>query len=486
MRSPLRDRTSTSLDSRWIRLAPVIATFLALAALVAFPWIASWRLAKLRLYTAETIAPARRLVRDIPAALALELAAQDQAETSRAPELARSHNEAVAIETSRDSALSALAPRLDNRLAEDIARLRLLTAQWRAERAGDATAAGTGVSLSDVLAVAARLDTGLMERQVQQGLHIRSLETENVLLSTVLVPLLALVMIAILRTGRRMTALAKDAEASRVALAVASERKVTWLRGLTHDLKNALGTAGGFASLLLEETSGPLTTEQRDHVTRLRRILERTTVEVEDALTVARAEAGALPVRRRAEDLRAVALESAADYVVAAERAGLTFTVEFADDLPQVDTDGSLVSKIIGNLLSNALKYTPAGGRLWLRASSRLTNAQGEGPWVVLEVCDSGPGIPAAIREQVFDEFFRAPTATTTASGQGIGLAMSRRVARLLGGEITLGSGDGPGCVFTLWLPAPSRGAAHPESAPPRGERTTNGLYVRAERGAVA
>jgi signal transduction histidine kinase len=245
---------------------------------------------------------------------------------------------------------------------------------------------------------------------------------------------------------------------SRRALAVAAEQRVTLVRGLTHDLKNRLGAASGFAALLRDEIAGPLTPEQRDYVARIGRIIEQTIASVENALTVARGADASLPVRRHQEDLRALVLESAADYVAAAERAGLTLLAEFTEDLPSVETDPSLVSNIIGDLLSNAIKYTPAGGRIWLRTSSRtFTSSEGRmGPWIVTEVRDTGPGIPAALREQVFDEFFRAPDADTRAGGQGIGLAMSRRVAHLLGGDLTLESEEGQGSTFTLWLPAPS------------------------------
>jgi hypothetical protein len=95
-------------------------------------------------------------------------------------------------------------------------------------------------------------------------------------------------------------------------------------------------------------------------------------------------------------------------------------------------------------------------------------------------VHDTGPGVPVAFREKVFDEFFRTPTATTTARGEGIGLAMSRRVARLLGGEITLDSEEGLGATFALWLPLPSSAAAIDESSPPRGGAPRNTSEVDA------
>jgi signal transduction histidine kinase len=92
-------------------------------------------------------------------------------------------------------------------------------------------------------------------------------------------------------------------------------------------------------------------------------------------------------------------------------------------------------------------------------------------------VSDSGPGIPATLHEQVFTEFYRAPAAASTTHGDGIGLAMSRRVARMLGGEITLTSEESHGATFTLWLPAAPRQAAqavrHGDAIPHLGEAAT-------------
>jgi signal transduction histidine kinase len=407
-------------------------------------------------------------------ALALEAAARNHAATRESPpELARRYDESIASERACDSALGALAPRLGESIGADIGRVRSLTAQWRAERT--ATTAVAPTSLINVLAATARLDSALARRQRQQTSRIKSIETGDVLLPSILVPILAALLFLIHSTGRRMAALADEAEQSRRALAVASEQKVASLRGLTHDLKNSLGAAGGFVTLLGDEIAGPLTTLQRDYVSRTARLIEKTFTAVEDALLVARTKAGELPVRLRREDLRTVVLESASDYLAATERAGLTLTVDVAENLPSVDTDRALVSKIIGNLLSNAVKYTPGGGRIWLRVCCRRSDDEfDDGSWVAVEVFDTGPGIPAEFRERIFDEFFRVPNATATARGEGIGLAMSRRVARLLGGDITLDSRENGGAAFTLWLPlhaAKAEGNSSDETGIPPDER---------------
>ncbi|MDB4882139.1 MAG: ATP-binding region ATPase domain protein, partial [Gemmatimonadetes bacterium] len=340
-----------------------------------------------------------------------------------------------------------------------VARFRATTARWRL--AGDSGSAEQDVRLGEMLAAAAHLDSTLAARQSAQRARVDSLEAWDTLLPSMLAPILAAAMFAIYWTGRRMAASARAAEESRLALAAASEEKVTLLRGLTHDLKNSLGAASGYVMLLVEEISGPLSTTQRAQLTRINRILDQTIIAVEDALLVARTEAGTLPVHRRSEDLRSLMVELAADYVAAAERAGLSLDVELSDDLLRVDTDSSLVSKIVGNLLSNAIKYTPRKGRIWLRASHKpRTNDAEADAWIAVEVCNTGPGIPAALREKVFDEFYRAPAATATAHGEGIGLAMSRRVARLVNGDLTVDSEEESGVTFTLWLPAQWRGAS--------------------------
>jgi signal transduction histidine kinase len=440
----------------WISLAPIAAAVLALAALALIPWIANWRLARIRVDTVETLAPARRRMSQFISAVALDAGTTRHGANDTTPARTLRYEEAIRIEHSADSALITLAPRMGERLEHDIRQLHALIAQWNAERAANPNDGDE--RLVNVMTTAAQLDTALARQQEQQRERIRSLEAMDLVWPSVLVPLLIAVVLAIYWTGRRMAALAAQAEESRRALVIASEQRVMLMRGLTHDLKNGLGAASGFAMLLRDEISGPLTPRQRDQATRISHILEQTIVSVENALTIARAEAASLPVRRHREDISTLVLEAAADYVASAERAGLTLRAEYAADLPLVETDPSLVSNVIGDLLSNAIKYTPSGGQIWLRASSRYRGAAGQetGPWVVAEVRDTGPGVPAALREHVFDEFFRAPQTTSAARGQGIGLAMSRRVARLLGGELTLESEEGRGATFTLWLPAPS------------------------------
>ena len=120
-----------------------------------------------------------------------------------------------------------------------------------------------------------------------------------------------------------------------------------------------------------------------------------------------------------------------------------------------IETDSKRVRQVLDNLISNAVKYG-AEGKVTLTVETKSGGPEARGgEWVALSVADIGPGIPKEKHEQVFQEFTRLdPDAP---HGAGVGLAISRRIARLLGGDITLSSELGRGSTFTLWLPA--RGA---------------------------
>ena len=134
--------------------------------------------------------------------------------------------------------------------------------------------------------------------------------------------------------------------------------------------------------------------------------------------------------------------------------------VELPADVPAVQSDSTRVSEILGNIISNAIKYTPAG-RIVVAVGDRC-DASGR-RHAVVEVTDSGPGIPRGQHELIFTEFYRLSGAPGT-SGAGIGLAISQQLALALGGRLTVDSELGRGSTFTLWLPLGPVGAVEPGS----------------------
>jgi signal transduction histidine kinase len=123
------------------------------------------------------------------------------------------------------------------------------------------------------------------------------------------------------------------------------------------------------------------------------------------------------------------------------------------------------VRQVLGNLLSNAVKYTPAPGRITVRAEHADGGSARPGAWAVLRVSDTGPGIPVEQREAVFDEFTRLHDGTQI-KGHGLGLAISRRVARLLGGDLDVSGAPGEGATFNLWLPLRDSDEPSPSDEP--------------------
>jgi len=144
------------------------------------------------------------------------------------------------------------------------------------------------------------------------------------------------------------------------------------------------------------------------------------------------------------------------EHSASAAAAGQRLDLQLPSDLPPLTTDRRRVQQILGNLLSNAIKYTPAGGQIKVRAEIRTRDgATGGQRWAAIEVIDTGPGIPSDQVDRIFDEFSRLKIHEDK-PGAGLGLAIARRVSRLLGGDLTVTSVDGRGSAFTLWLPLES------------------------------
>jgi signal transduction histidine kinase len=143
-------------------------------------------------------------------------------------------------------------------------------------------------------------------------------------------------------------------------------------------------------------------------------------------------------------DLCEVAREAAEEYRAQAEAKGLTMRVEISEDACITSSDAGRVRQVLGNLISNAVKYTAMGA-----VTVRVLRPTAER--VTVEVSDTGKGIPKEKHRHVFEEFVRLDPGG--APGAGIGLAMSRRITDALGGNITVRSEIGTGSTFTLWLP---------------------------------
>jgi PAS domain S-box-containing protein len=233
------------------------------------------------------------------------------------------------------------------------------------------------------------------------------------------------------------------------------------IRGFTHDVKNPLGAAAGYMALLEERVFGDLSTKQMECVERARHSINVALGLVTQLLEIERAEAGQFIVERRPVDVGAVSREIMEAFRPAAEAKGhaLTLLLPREDDALVIESDAERLRQILANLVSNATKYTQAGGQIIIRTWCAANDAAPRpGRWVAVAVEDNGPGIPFEKQNLLFREFTRfQPDA---AAGTGLGLAISQRLAHALGGSIAFRSTPGGGSTFTLWLPNNARASA--------------------------
>ena len=169
----------------------------------------------------------------------------------------------------------------------------------------------------------------------------------------------------------------------------------------------------------------------------------RVDVLIEDLLELARAEAGQLTVKLDQVVLCDVVHDAVEEHRAAAEAAGLTLVHARRGSKTILTTDPARVTQVLGNLLSNAIKYTPAGGHIEVAHRDAGAPDGEESGRLAIHVVDDGPGIPADKYEEMFGEFTRLDS--TDKPGAGLGLSIARRVARLLGGDVTVSGGQSGG-----------------------------------------
>ena len=261
----------------------------------------------------------------------------------------------------------------------------------------------------------------------------------------------------VLRDTTEATQAAATQERLLDAVTDATEARARLIRGVTHDVKNPLGAADGFAQLLEMELTATLTPDQEKLVAGVRRGIQSALAIITDLLDLSRAQGGGLILDRTPFDLTTLATEAVEDQRGAAEVAGHKLAFEQRLSAARAETtvqsDSARVRQVLGNLLTNAIKYTPTPGSITVWTEVALDGDPSRpGPWIAAHVRDSGPGIPVAERENIFAEFHRLRTRSRS-DGHGLGLAISRRIARLLGGELTVGGEVGEGATFSLWLP---------------------------------
>lgn len=454
----------------WVGRLALGFVMLALAALFVAPLAVQNRIAPLR-EDAERADEARTLVARVQFALAQQMSALRGALLTPDPRYPGLYAEGLALERSAYAPLDSLAGPLPEQVRSALGRLRTASDQWhgrldeqlvlRREPAARRELLGRDLELYESTLRSARdLDRAVTSVARQRREEIRRAEAREDLLTRALGLAALVAALAVGWFGHRMRTLAREAaahgeEAERALEEAqrASDARERLMRGVTHDLKNPLGAADGYGQLLEMGHEGELRPGQLRMVEGMRRCIGTALGLIADLLDFTRAEAGMLEVVHEFTDCKAIVREAEEQYRGSARAAGHEIELRLPDGPLPALTDHARVLRIVGNLVSNAIKYTPPPGRVVLEAQAvEGSPASREGRWIEFRVCDTGPGIPEAERERIFDEFHRLHDAR--AQGHGLGLATSRRIALALGGDVTVADAETGGAAFSLWLPA--------------------------------
>lgn len=295
-------------------------------------------------------------------------------------------------------------------------------------------------------------------------------QTVRLLLWSVGLATLGTLLVGLLHERRQGLRLAdRSAELERLSseLLRANRVKSEFLANVSHELRTPLNAIVGFVELLRDGVYGELNTRQAGPVERIASSASHLRQLVDQILDLAKMAAGRLDVQWEVIDLKSFVVDLTSEIEALQSERGLALSISISGALPRVRTDPMHLRQIILNLLGNALKFTPSGG---IAIRARLIDMSDEieplnaiahgmpqsGSWIALDVADTGVGIAKSDQERIFEEFEQVNAGPRTDSmqrGTGLGLPISRRLARLLGGELTVTSELGKGSTFTLWIP---------------------------------
>jgi signal transduction histidine kinase len=246
------------------------------------------------------------------------------------------------------------------------------------------------------------------------------------------------------RSADELGLLARQFNTMSMDLQRATELRRRMTADIAHDLRTPLTVISGYLEALRDESLRPTPARfaaMHDETQVLLRL-------VEDLHTLSLADAGELALRRQEVEPAQLLNRVAQTYRDAAARAGVRLQVEPVAGLPALWADGEQLLRVLGNLVSNALRHTPAGGRITLGAAR-------DGDAVAFTVADTGEGIAAEHLPNIFERFYRADSSRNVESGgSGLGLAIVRSIVEAHGGRVSVASAPGEGTRFTCMVPA--------------------------------
>lgn len=248
----------------------------------------------------------------------------------------------------------------------------------------------------------------------------------------------------------------KAAERARAEAEEANEAKSRFLGTMSHELRTPINAIMGYAELLDEEISGTLNEAQHTQLGGVRSSARHLHMLIGDILDLSHVEAGEVELDRQTARTADAVSDALSLVRPQAREQGLELESRCTDgDSPRYLGDENRVRQILVNLLTNAVEFTPSGGTIRVTCgTARPAALDRDMTWV--RVTDTGVGIPSDEVEEIFQPFRQPETAMDAArSGTGLGLSVSRQLAELMGGRLTVESEPGEGSTFTLWMPGP-------------------------------
>jgi signal transduction histidine kinase len=258
-------------------------------------------------------------------------------------------------------------------------------------------------------------------------------------------------------TLRMLRTKERDLEAKTAQLMQANTQRSQFVASMTHELRTPIHGVQGLADVIAAGVYGPVTDKQKEACASIKRSAQSLLGLVDDVLNLARAEAHKIEARPCSIDIAALVerVTASVAWMIGTKRIGLEAEVE--EELPFVMSDDRWLAHVLVNLVSNAVKFTPEGGTVTVRAFERP-----EADAVVLEVEDTGIGIAREDRERIFEPFRQADDKSDTKGfgGVGLGLALVARLTDLLGARVELDSDVGKGSRFRVIVPIDYKGKA--------------------------